>query len=139
MEKTFTKACITTELSQIMITAAISKALEIAVPMSIAILDESGRLKAFQQMDGALLISIETSQDKAYSGLSGLATDELYDYIKQTPETLLGMPHIPRLRPIGGGFPIKVDGEIIGAIGIGGGSADQDMVVAKAALAVLES
>lgn len=141
MNLIFNKASITADLAQMLIDAAVKKAKEINKPMVIAILDESGHLKAFQRMDGAALISIEVAQNKAYSALAnawGHATHEIYDHIKNNPATLVGIPHIPRYTVFGGGFPIKVNGSIVGGIGISGGNVEQDIAVATAALAVLE-
>lgn len=140
MEKTIIKHTITLELAKAMLDAAIKKSVEINRQMAIAILDESGNLKAFCRMDGAALVSIEIAQNKAYTALSnrlGLPTHELYDYIKKNPATLIGFPHINKYVMFGGGLAIKINGEIIGGIGVSGGSADEDVSVAKAALDVL--
>ncbi len=138
---TYTKACITLELAQDLMTAATTKALELNKSMVIAIVDESGHLKAFHRMDSAPLVSIEVAQNKAYTAVAnawGHATHEIYDYISKNPATLIGIPHIPRYTILGGGFPIRIDKHIIGGIGISGGSAEQDMIVARAALAILK-
>lgn len=140
MNRSFTKESITIELAHKMIDDAIKKAKEIDKPMVIAILDESGQLKAFSRMDGAALISIEVAKNKAYSALAnawGYATHEIYEHIKKSPETLIGIPHIPRDTVFGGGFPIKINGEVIGGIGVSGGNVEQDMMVAQAALDIL--
>lgn len=141
MQNTFNKPSITLKLAQKLIDAAEVKAIEINKPMVIAILDESGHLKAFRRMDGAALISIEVAQNKAYSALAnawGHATHEIYEHIAKNPATLIGIPHIPRYTIFGGGFPIKIDGHVVGGIGISGGNVDQDILVAKAALEILE-
>lgn len=137
MKKIFTKNSITAEFAQKMIAAAIKKSEEIGKPMAIAILDESGNLKAFHRMDGAALVSIGVAQDKAYTAVAnarGQATHEIFETIQKNPATLVGIPHIPRYIVFGGGFPIKINGEIVGGIGVSGGTAEQDMIVAKAAL-----
>lgn len=140
MKPTFNKQSVTADLAQVLIDAAVKKAIEINKSMVIAILDESGHLKAFRRMDGAALISIEVAQNKAYSALAnawGHATHEIYDHIKKDPATLIGIPQIPRYTVFGGGFPIKIDGQVIGGIGISGGNVEQDVSVANAALAEL--
>lgn len=140
MKITFTKKSISAELVHRLIGEAIKKAEEIGKPMVIAIVDESGQLKAFHRMDGAALISIEIAQNKAYTAVAnawGHATHEIYDHIQKNPATLIGVPHIPRYTIFGGGFPIKIDNEIVGGIGVSGGIAGQDMEVAKAALDLL--
>jgi len=141
MKVTFTKKSISAELAQSLIGEAIKKAEEIGKPMVIAIVDESGHLKAFYRMDGAALISIGVAQNKAYTAVAnawGHATHEIYDHIQKNPATLIGIPHISRYTIFGGGFPIKIDNEIVGGIGVSGGTAEQDMEVADAALDLLK-
>lgn len=140
MKKTFSKKSITLDCATNIIKTGIEKALEINRPMVIAIVDESGYLKAFHRMDGAALISISVAQDKAYTAVAnawGHATHEIYEYISKSPATLVGIPQIPRYMVFGGGFPIKIDGEIVGGIGVSGGNAEQDMMVARAGLTIL--
>jgi uncharacterized protein GlcG (DUF336 family) len=140
MSFTFNKSSLTLDTATKMIAFAVEKALEINRPMSIAIVDESGQLKAFQRMDGAALISLGVAQDKAYTAIAnawGHATHEIYEHIAKSPATLVGIPQIPRYTVFGGGYPIKIDDQIVGGIGVSGGNAEQDMTVAKAALAWL--
>ncbi len=88
MSQTFEKASITTELAHRMIAAAEQKAPEIGQPFVIAIVDESGVLKAFSRMDKAPLLSVQVAQDKAYTAIGfGLSTDAWYDFIKDDPPT----------------------------------------------------
>jgi len=120
------------------VAAAVKKAAELDLRMCIAVADESGDLKAFLRMDGAPKLSIQISQDKAYTVASyGLSTDAWFDFIKNDPPLLHGITHTPRLVVFGGGFPIVIGGELIGAIGVSGGHYSQDMECARAALAAL--
>jgi len=106
--------------------------------MCIAVTDEVGDLKAFHRMDGAPMLSIGISQDKAYTSASyGFPTHGWFDFIKDDPPLLHGITHTPRLIVFGGGYPIKEKGEMVGAIGISGGHYKQDMECAKAALAAI--
>jgi len=136
---TYEKKSITLEIAEKMLEVAECKAREIGVPMCIAVVNESGNLKAFSCMDGAALLSIGVAQDKAYTAVAfGMATDEWYPFIKDDPPLLVGVPHIPRLTILGGGYPIQVGSEIVGGIGVSGGTSSQDMEVAKTALGVLK-
>jgi len=63
----FEKASVTSELAHRIIAAAEIKAAELGVPMVVAVCDESGVLKAFSRMDGAALLSVQITQDKAYT------------------------------------------------------------------------
>ena len=106
--------------------------------MCIAVSDETGDLKAFRRMDGAPKLSIQISQDKAYTAASfSMATHAWFDFIKDDPPLLHGITHTPRLVVFGGGFPIVIDGEAIGAVGVSGGHYSQDMECARAALAAI--
>ncbi|MBI2962929.1 MAG: heme-binding protein [Deltaproteobacteria bacterium] len=133
-----TKQSITLAAAEKALGAAQSKAREIGVPMCIAVVDESGTLKAFTRMDGAALLSVEIAVDKAYTAISfGIPTHGWFDFIKNDPPLLHGIAKWPRLVVFGGGYPIKLDGGVTGGIGVSGGHYTQDMEVAKAALAAL--
>lgn len=139
MADTYEKRSITTELAHRMVAAAEKKAREMKHPFVIAIVDESGVLKAFSRMDGAPLLSVQVAQDKAYTSVGfGLSTDGWHDFIKDDPPLAAGaVGGIARLVVFGGGYPIKVEDEIVGGVGVSGGHYSQDMEVAKAALIVV--
>src|ERR1700730_10961114 len=111
------KHSISSELAQKMVDAAAAKAREIGVRENVAILDDGGQLKAFGPMDGAPILGIVIAQNKSYTALFGLATHDLFNSIQGDPSLLAGMPTLARMAAWGGGFPIKVDGGIVGAIG----------------------
>lgn len=135
---TFQKASITTEAAQRLIAAAEAKAREMSKPMCIAIVDGDGNLKAFSRMDGAPLLSVQISQDKAYTTIGfGMATHEWYDFVKDDPPLLHGIIKTDRLIVFGGGYPLKTEEGIIGGIGVSGGHYTDDMEVAKAGMAAL--
>ena len=122
------------------IEAAVRKAVDLKLKMSIAITDEAGDLKAFLRMDGAPKLTIQIAQDKAYTSAGyGLATHVWYDFIKDDPPLLHGITHTPRLVIFGGGYPIKEGDHVIGAIGLSGGHYSQDMECARAALEAIGS
>ena len=139
MAQTFPKASISTEAAHKAIAAAEAKAAEMGVPMDIAIVDDSGVLKAFSRMDGAPLLSIQIAQDKAYTAVGfGMPTHGWHDFIKDDPPLADGAPEgIDRLVIFGGGYPIKVDDQLVGAIGVSGGHYSQDQEVAEAGLEAL--
>ena len=141
MAHVFEKHSITAETALRIIEAAEHKANEIGQPMVIAVVDESGVLKALLRMDRAPLLSVQVAQDKAYTAAGfGLSTDQWHDFIKNDPPLAAGAPNgIDRLVIFGGGYPIKVADRIIGGLGVSGGHYAQDMEVARAGLAVLGS
>jgi uncharacterized protein GlcG (DUF336 family) len=120
--------------------AAIAKATEIGSPSSIAVLDHGRELLAFARMDGALLASPEISQAKAYTArCMNMSTGDLGQYT-QPGGPFYGLENIHRRSMVsfGGGLPLTLGGEIVGAIGVAGGSADQDTEVATAGAQALE-
>jgi uncharacterized protein GlcG (DUF336 family) len=137
MEKTYTKKTITHELAARMVAAAIARAKELDTKQNVAVLDEGGNLKAFGRMDGAPLLGIEGCQRKAFTALYGMSTADLYKRVKDDPSRLIGLSHFSRATVVGGGLPILLDGEVIGGIGVGGGTVEQDIACAEAGLDVL--
>jgi uncharacterized protein GlcG (DUF336 family) len=139
MAATFERSSVTTELAKAMIEAAERKAAEMGLPFVIAIVDDSGVLKAFSRMDGAPLLSVQVAQDKAYTAVGfGMATGAWHDFVKDDPPLAMGAPTgIDRLIVFGGGYPIKVADAVVGGIGVSGGHYRQDMEVAEAGLSAL--
>jgi uncharacterized protein GlcG (DUF336 family) len=137
MAQTFTKASITTEAAHQVIAAAEAKANEMGTPMVIAVVDDGGVLKAFSRMDGAALLSVQVAQDKAYTAVGfSMPTHGWHDFIKDDPPLADGAPTgIDRLVIFGGGYPITVDDQVVGAIGVSGGHYSEDQQVAEAGLA----
>ena len=132
------KHSISSELAQKMVEAAVAKARKMDVTENVAVLDDGGNLKAFGRMDGAPILCIEIAQNKAYTALFGVSTQDLFNFIQGDPSLLAGMPTLARMAAWGGGFPIKVSGEIVGAIGVSGAPTVQnDVDCARAALALI--
>ncbi|HEV7878490.1 heme-binding protein [Bradyrhizobium sp.] len=132
------KYSISFELAQRMVDQAVARARAIGVSENVAILDDGGNLKAFSRMDGAPILSIEIAQNKAYTALFGVPTQDFFNFIQRDPSLLAGIPTLARVAAYGGGFPIKVDGEIVGAIGVSGAPMVQnDVDCARAALALV--
>jgi uncharacterized protein GlcG (DUF336 family) len=120
------------------VAAAVARSVEMNKAMSIAVVDEAGVLKAFERMDGASQLSIDISQNKAFTSASSrMPTHVWHDFIKDDAPLLHGIVHTPRLIVFGGGFPITEGGQVIGAIGVSGGHYTEDMEVARAALAAI--
>src|SRR4051794_1743430 len=124
---------LTEEASLKMLAAGVAKANELGCRVSLAVVDASCRLIAFLMMDGARHFSIITTQRKAITSASqrmpsGYAPEE--NAISMTVR-MGDFTNVP------GGFPIEVDGQVIGAVAAGGANIEQDVEVAKAALAAL--
>lgn len=112
----------------------LEKARELGVAVCVAVVDNAGHLLHFQRMDGAPLLSVSIAQDKAYSvtAFNGLPTDAWWDLLSHDDAVKHGIIKSERLIVFGGGRPCIVDGQIVGAIGVSGGSADQDVAIALA-------
>jgi uncharacterized protein GlcG (DUF336 family) len=136
----FSKSSISLAAALRMVQAALDKAEELGVPSVIAIVDESGVIKAFARMDNAPLVSVQVAKDKAYTAAGfSLPTHAWYDFIKDDPPLAAGATTgIDRLVIFGGGYPITIDGAVVGGIGVSGGHYSQDMAVAEAGLAALQ-
>ena len=132
------KYSISAELAQKMVDEAVAKATELGVAENVAILDDGGNLKAFRRMDGAPILCIEIAQNKAYTALFGVPTQDFFDFIQGDPSLLAGIPTLARVAAYGGGFPIQVEGDIVGAIGLSGApTVENDVDCARAALALV--
>jgi len=122
------------------IAAAEKKAQEMKQPMNIAVVDEGGNLVSHVRMDGAWIGSIDISINKAITARAfDISTKELAAN-SQPGDQFFGI-HVSnrgRIMIFAGGIPLKRGGEIVGAIGVSGGSGEQDQTVAEAGAAAFE-
>lgn len=123
--------------TDILTEGAEKKSKEMGIPMCIAVCDESGNLKSFVRMDGAKITSIDIAIDKAYTASAAQRQTKDYNEMAVPGKPAFGIhtTNNGRFTIIGGGIPLKIDGEIIGSVGISGGSALDDQEVAEAAIA----
>ena len=134
-EKALTVRNITADFAQELVASAARASADTGRRMVIAVVDREGTLKSFLRMDGAPLLSVEIAQNKAYTAAAfGMATHAWFEFIKGDEPLRLGIVHTERLVTFGGGYPIVVDGEVVGGIGVSGGHYTDDMEVAAAAL-----
>ena len=127
---------ITEKAARSIVSASIEKAKSMGAAFTIAVVDESGVLKALARMDGAPLLSVQIAQDKAYTAAGfSMATHDWHDFIKEDEPLRIGATTgIDWLIVFGGGYPIEVEGEVVGAVGVSGGHYTHDMEVAQAGL-----
>ncbi|MCU7929862.1 MAG: heme-binding protein [Candidatus Thiodiazotropha sp. (ex Codakia rugifera)] len=117
------------------VTAASQHAEGIGVVINVAVVDRGGNLLAFQRQNGAPLHSISIAIDKAYSAVSfGFSTADWLSLIGDQPQLREGLVQRDRLVIFGGGLPIRVDGELVGAIGVSGASETEDEACARAGI-----
>jgi uncharacterized protein GlcG (DUF336 family) len=132
---------LTLEGAELVLAAAKARAVEIKVPMDIAVVDDGAHLLAFARMDGAKLSSVEIAIHKA----QGAAIRRLPTAPARTGEEVnvvlsmgLALATQGRQIPVRGGIPLLVDGVCVGAIGVSNGTEDQDVDVAQAGARALE-
>lgn len=121
------------------IAAAEKKAAEIGQPMNIAVVDEGGNLVSHVRMDGAWIGSIDISINKAFTSRAfDISTKDLGTH-SQSGNQFFGIhaSNGGRIMIFAGGIPLKKDGKVVGAIGVSGGSGEQDHAVAEAGSAAV--
>ncbi len=119
------------------IAAAEKKAAEIGQPMNIAVADAGGNLVAHVRMDNAWIGSIDISIKKAYTSRAfNIATKDLAEH-SQSGGQFFGIhaSNDGKIMIFAGGIPLKAKGKVVGAIGVSGGSGEQDHAVAQAGAA----
>ncbi len=122
------------EMARKAIAGAVANAKSQNLPMAIAIVDTAGLLIAFERMDNTQYGSVAVSQDKAASAALYRRPTKVFQDVLAAGGAGLRVLTLRGANAVEGGVPIVVDGKIVGAIGVSGGSAEQDGVVAKAGL-----
>ena len=122
------------EMARKAIAGAVANAKSQNLPMAIAIVDTAGLLIAFERMDNTQYGSVAVSQDKAASAALYRRPTKVFQDVLAAGGAGLRVLTLRGANAVEGGIPIVVDGKIVGAIGVSGGSAEQDGVVAKAGL-----
>jgi uncharacterized protein GlcG (DUF336 family) len=132
---------VTLAAAQRALAAAIEHAEKLAVDVCIAATDSAGHLLAFARMDRAPILCAQIAQDKAYSvaAFGGLPTAEWWRLLESEPALLHGITKTERLVVFGGGVPLVSEGRTVGGIGVSGGSSEEDVRIAEAGAAALNS
>jgi uncharacterized protein GlcG (DUF336 family) len=131
---------LTLEGARTALAASTAHALEIKVPMNIAVVDASCHLVAFQRMDGAKITSISIAIDKAFTAAGHRAPTSVYkdNVWPGGPAFGIGNSNGGRFTTIAGGVPIVKQGVVVGAVGCSTGTPPQDEDVAKAGVRAVE-
>lgn len=131
---TTTQSALTHAGAMAMLAAGIAKAEEIGQPQCIVIVDASGEVIAELRMTGAKFLSRKSARSKAMTAASiGGPSNQIPEAVRP----LIGMATQGAMTGLQGGLPIRVNGALLGGIGVGSGSGAQDVAVALAALAVI--
>ena len=120
------------ETARKVVAAAIADAKRQNLPMAVAVVDNAGQLVAFERLDNTQTASIPVSQDKAVSAAMYRRPTKAFQDLVAGGGVGLRVLTLRHANAVEGGLPLVVDGKIIGAIGVSGGSSDQDGTVAKA-------
>src|ERR1700744_2192163 len=126
---------LTHEASLKMLSAGVAKANALGCKVSLAVVDQSCRLIAFLMMDGARHFSIITTQRKAITA----AAQRLPTGYAPEENALSMAVRMGDFTNVPGGFPLEVNGQVIAAVAAGGAKIEQDVEVAKTALAAITS
>ena len=138
MTASVAQRAITAEAAATALQAAVAHAASLGIRVNVALTDASGVLAGFLRMPGAFLHSVEIAIDKAYTAASfGFPTSQWMALLVGDEALRIGLAERPRLVIFGGGLPIREAGELIGGIGVSGGSAEQDEACAQAGLDAL--
>ena len=130
-----TKPILSEHETALMMAAAVAEAKKHGWPVASSIVDDGGHLLAITRLDNTAPMNAVFSQEKAKTAaISGFESKLFEDIVASGRNAFLSAPLVTSLS---GGLPVLVNGQIAGAIGASGVTAEQDMQVAKAGLAAL--
>ena len=117
-----------------LIAGARAKAIEIGVPMCVAITDESGNLIAFERMNGGKITSINLAIDKSFTAVGIQKGTDALGEVNQPGMPAHGISSTlgGRMVTIAGGLPVTFEGQVVGGVGVSSGLPAQDYEVAMA-------
>jgi uncharacterized protein GlcG (DUF336 family) len=131
---------LTLKAARLMGDKALNKCKEIGKDFVFVVVDAGGNTLYLQRMEDAFFTSVGIATDKAFTAAAVKKGTHVLTNIVKPENDLFGLnlTNNGRIITFGGGLPIIVDGEVIGGVGVSGGSVEEDMAVAQAALDVLE-
>jgi uncharacterized protein GlcG (DUF336 family) len=132
---TYSQQSISADAARAVVDAAIEHAEALGFPPVIAVVDQNATLKAFHRADGAFLASVTLAQQKAVTAATICApTAAAGAAMNESVLRLTATHSVEGWILLGGGVPIKVDGQVVGAVGVSGGNQETDIAVAEAAV-----
>ncbi|MPQ43353.1 GlcG/HbpS family heme-binding protein [Clostridium tarantellae] len=125
---------LTLNAAKTIVEAAEKKAIEIKVPVVISVVDAGGNLVLMNRMDDAFVTSIDIANNKAFTAWAlKQGTHELSEVVQPGNSLYgLGLTNQCRIITFGGGLPIIIDGQVVGAVGVSGGTVEEDLAIATA-------
>ncbi|WP_026317338.1 GlcG/HbpS family heme-binding protein [Ahrensia kielensis] len=134
MNFTVQKPYLTHSATMLLLKTAVNAAEKMKQPQCIVIVDTSGELLGEIRMDGAKYLSRKSAAAKALTAASiGAPSINIPDHIR----VQIGLATDGKVTGLPGGLPIIIDGDLVGAIGVGSGTGEQDIEVAAAALVAI--
>lgn len=135
MQKTQVMASLTLDAAQFLAQKAIDKAVENGFLMNVVVVDRSGNLLVALRMPGAPLPARDFAEKKAYTAVNfALSTSAWKERLADRPVVMVGLSQHPKVALFGGGEPVFLNGEVVGAIGVAGGKETDDILCAQYAL-----
>ena len=134
MAKLNPQRLLSADKSQALLVAASKIAREQGLAVAIAVVDASGQLKAFLAMDQAPWVATELCQRKAKTALLGLESGELGQAVADQPVLMQSFGAVAGVTLLAGGVPVRVGDQVVGGLGVGGGTPEQDADIARQAL-----
>ena len=127
------------EKARKIIRAGQKKAKKMNIAAVFAVVNAEGNLIIEERMDNAILVSVEVAYKKAYTAAALKLNTQDLTALVQPGAMFYGLQSDPKYIVFGGGMLLKVDGKIVGAVGVSGGSAQEDMEIAKACVKAFET
>ena len=138
--KTISKTSISLEGAQRVIRQCEDEARRLNLAISVAIVDQASNLVAFERMDNSPIMCTQMALDKAHTvSVFGVDTHQWWENIKDNPPLLYGFPKTDRVIIFGGGVSLQANGVQVGAVGVSGGTPDQDRDIAQKGASSFES
>jgi uncharacterized protein GlcG (DUF336 family) len=135
MALTVTRTSLAIEAARRLVAAATAHAAERGQTIAVAVVDREGALLAFERMDGVPAPIIDFAIDKAHTAaVTGVPTNVFFERMDGSPSLRLGLASRSRLLVWGGGVPVHIDGQPVGAIGVSGGPEASDIECARASI-----
>lgn len=120
--------------------AALQKSTELGFEISFAISDASGLPRVFRRFGEALVLSTTLVPGKAYTAaVTQCKTKDVAEAAKEGGTLMAIQSNDPRITLVAGGYPLFADGKIVGGIGVGGGTEEQDCTVAEYVVSVFDA
>ncbi len=135
MKNIITQKSISRQASMEACLLSVKKAEELNISINVSVVDNKGLEMAFLRMENSFIHSINIAKDKAFTSASfGFPTHQWTEIFKQIPHLEQGFSNRDRLIPFGGGLPIFEGSVKVGAIGVSGGTEEEDIICAKYAI-----